>query len=264
MFDHSSSPLKLTYAGQRYYEYVLRTKAMEENIHKELSDIERDESGLIKLGIPFWRGACVLPQVFPSFHEQYPNINLVLYEAGASKIIALLLDGKIDLAIINITQTFNYPTLLCETIFMERILLAVPVNHPEVKKILQNNIQSNGYPSCSIEIVNQIPLIISKPEQHITIAVKNALAQKNIQPNILLTTENQTTAINIVATGIGCTFVPEAGAKVCHRPGSVVYLAIDLPTLVWPLAAVFRKDIYLPKRCRLFIDLVKKSLDTKQ
>lgn len=257
LFNRNTSPLTLTYTGQRYYEYVLRLKNMEDNIYKELLDIKQEKSGLIKLGIPLWRGACILPQILPDFTKKYPNIKFDLFETRARILIDALLDNKIDFAVINIDQNFNFPELLYETIFMERILLAAPMNNPYVKKIIDNSHMSNGYPICSLDLINYIPLILSKPGQNITYAVNYTIEQSKIEPNILLSTENQTTAINLVSTGLGCTFVPEAGAKVCHRPNQVIYLAVDSPTLIWPLAAVYRKDVYLSKRCRLFIDSLK-------
>ena len=39
LFDHSSSPLKLTYAGQRYYEYIKRFESLERQFDDELGSI---------------------------------------------------------------------------------------------------------------------------------------------------------------------------------------------------------------------------------
>ena len=39
LFDHSASPLKLTYAGERYYDYVKRLQLMEQRLTREFEDI---------------------------------------------------------------------------------------------------------------------------------------------------------------------------------------------------------------------------------
>lgn len=81
-----------------------------------------------------------------------------------------------------------------------------------------------------------------------------------METNILLETGNLTTAINLTAQGIACTFVPEEGAKVCQHPGAVTYFVIDSSDLVWDLAAVYRKDTYLTHLSLLFIEVMKQQL----
>ena len=72
-------------------------------------------------------------------------------------------------------------------------------------------------------------------------------------------TGNLTTAINLAAKGVAFAFVPEEGAKVCQHPGQVTYLRFDSEDLVWDLAAVYRKDVYLPRLSRLFIGAMKRQ-----
>jgi len=261
LFNRSTTPLTLTYAGKRYYEYVIHAKAMEDNIQKELIDIEQDKGGCIKLGIPLWRGACVLPQVYPTFHKEYPNIKFELLERRAQMLTSALKENEIDMAVINIPHIFDYKNLIYDVILEERLLLAASSKNKLVQEILKNAPLSNGYPAVDIGLVRKIPLIIGAEGQNSTAAIKYALQKNHVDPQFLLETSNLTTAINLVAAGMGCTFVPEAGAEVCHRPGSVVYLSIDVPELVWPLAAVYRNDIYLPRICRLFINSLKINLN---
>lgn len=260
LFDRSTTPLSLTYAGQRYYEYAIRTRTAEDNIKKELLDIEQSKGGCIKLGIPFWRGACVLPQVLPAFHKKYPNITFNLTERRAQLLIEALKEDKIDLAVMNIPAVFDYSNIVYEVLLRERLLLAVSTNNKFVQQILKNAPLSNGYPSVGMDILQKIPLIISTIGQNATAAINHALLKNHSEPKILLETANLTTAINLVAENMGCTFVPETGVKICQRPGSVIYLSINIPELIWPLAVVYRKDAYLPKICQLFIDSLKVSL----
>ena len=45
LFDHHASPLKLTYAGKRYYEYIKRIQAMDRQFSEELSGLRNNEVG---------------------------------------------------------------------------------------------------------------------------------------------------------------------------------------------------------------------------
>ena len=50
LYEHGSSPLRLTYAGQRYYQHVLKSMKQEENLFREFQDIRHDLCGVIRLG----------------------------------------------------------------------------------------------------------------------------------------------------------------------------------------------------------------------
>lgn len=261
LFDHSTSPLRLTYAGERYYESALKMRRLDENTKKELHDIENETSGRIRLGIPFWRSACLLPEIFPYFYEKYPNIQLELSEGRAKVVVERLMNDEIDLAVVNQTQLADHSKLRCQTIFAEHILLAVPTQHPEVQKVLANQpLELRKYPLCTLDLVKKLPLLSTKPGQALTVAVNYALQKNNITPNIILEIANLTAAINIIARGVGCAFVPEEGAKVCTHPGLVTFMEIDSPDFIWPLTVIYRRDAYLSKICQLFITTLKEKL----
>ncbi len=260
LFDHRTSPLKLTYTGERYYQYVKKIKQLDENAQKELRDIQNPSGGQLRLGVAFWRGACLLPDVFPAFHKAYPDIRLELLEGRSVQLEGALMNNKIDVAILNLPRTLHYDKLACEIICEERILLAVPTKHPYVQSLLQNCRLQGGHPVAPLEILREIPLIPTKTGQNLTHEIRYALNKHQIEPEILFDTGNLTTAINLTAKGMGCTFVPEEGAKVCLHPGEVTYFTVDCPDFVWDLGAVYRRDTYLPHIARLFIDSVKQQL----
>lgn len=260
LFDHSTSPLRLTFTGERYYQYVLQLMKLDENIRKEFQDIKNEEHGRLRLGIALWRGACLLPDVFPYFHERYPGIHIELTESSSSQLENALINDKIDLAVMNLPHNLNYNKLTCETVFEEPILLAAPSGHPYILELLKDCRYQGEYPLAPLDIVTKIPLIITKPGQNLTHEINYVLGKNNVEPDILLETGNLTTAINLTATGIACAFVPGEGAKVCKHPGKVTYFALDVPELKWPLAVVYRKDSYLPRLSRLFIDTLKTIL----
>lgn len=257
LFDHNTSPLKLTYSGERYYEFLLEEKLREEQIIQELKDIKQGTSGRIRLGIAFWRAACFLPEVFPEFHRQFPNIQIELCEGKSVNFQKELLDGHIDIAICNIGQDMNYDKFSIEILNNEQILLGAPTNHSYVKSILKNPEIINGYPKATLDILNQIPLILSKNGQNLTYQIQAFFASKKMSPKILMRTENLTTAINLSVAGMGCVFVPEEGAHICHRNGEITYFTLDAPELFWKFAVIYRKNAKLSRVCQLFVDFTK-------
>ena len=260
LFDRSTSPLRLTYTGERNYQYVLQMMKLDEDVRREFQDIKNQTSGRLRLGVALWRGACLLPDVFPTFHQQYPDIHIELTEGRSVQLEAALMNDKIDLAVMNLPRTLDYSKLVSEIVCEERLLIAAPTQHPYVQGLLADCQTLGGYPVAPLELVNHIPLILTKPGQNSTNQVKHVLGKNHMEPDILLETGNLTTAINLAAQGMACVFVPEEGAKVCQHPGAVTYFAVDSPDLVWDLAAVYRKDTYLTRLSQLFIEVMKQRL----
>lgn len=261
LFDRTSSPLRMTFAGERYYKYILNMQRLNQDLQKEFQDIKKDLRGRIRLGVALWRGACLLPDVFPEFHKKYPNIEIELFEGRSNQLESALLNDNIDMAVMNLPRVMNYTKLSCETIFEEPILLAASTEHPVIQELLKNCEYKGKYPVAPVEILSQLPILMTKPGQNLTIQINYFLAKNQIEVNTLMTTSNLTTAINLVSKGMGATFVPGEGASVCSRPGKVTYFLIDSPDMTWPLAIVYRKEGYLPELSRIFKSELKEVLE---
>ena len=67
LFDRSASPLRLTYTGERYYQYVLQMMKLDENIRREFQDIKNQTSGRLRLGVAGRLPAAgCIPQLSPA------------------------------------------------------------------------------------------------------------------------------------------------------------------------------------------------------
>lgn len=256
LFDRSVSPLRLTYAGERYYEYAKAARLSEENIQKELRDIKGQISGKLRLGVALWRGSSLLPDIFPLFHEKHPGIRLELFEGRSVYLQNSLMNDEIDLAVMNLPRTIEDDKLFYDVFMEERLMLAAPTDHPYIRNALDNQPGDREYPEISVDVLRHIPLINTKKGQRLTYMVNEILQRNDIKPEILLETGNLTTAINLVAQGMACTIVPEEGARVCERPGKVMYFTFSdsVTDCIWDLAVVYRKDAYLSHIARFFID----------
>lgn len=122
LFDRTASPLRLTYSGERYYQYAIQSKKLNENIRRELADISSSQSGLLRLGVALWRGAVLLPDIYPEFHAKYPGICIELFEGRSSQLQSALLNDNIDLAVMNLPRGTNYQKFSIEIFHEEKIL----------------------------------------------------------------------------------------------------------------------------------------------
>lgn len=105
VFDRSTSPLRLTYAGEKYLHAAERMLAANAELESQLREIRQEHSGRLRLGISVTRAMQVMPLVLPVFTEQYPNVSLEMTESGSATLEQLLQAGEIDLALAALEST---------------------------------------------------------------------------------------------------------------------------------------------------------------
>lgn len=255
LFDHSVSPLTPTYAGQLFYQYVLRQIRQEENFKHMLSDLKNETAGMLRLGMPYWRSSCTLPVIFPEFYRKYPKIRLNLSAYSMpQQLIDNLTAGNLDLVIMNegsipsdaISKSVDY-TVLSEETFM----FAVPKEHPAVKEY--QAIPPERRPS-PITLLGKIPLVTTKTAKLLPAIIQDLAKKYHVQPEYLLETNNFTASVNMVASGFACTFTMEGELLIPGRTDHILYFPVEVATEKHSIVAVYRKDAYLSKISSLFIE----------
>jgi len=256
LFDHRTSPLKLTEAGMRYMEYIKEAARAEKNLLCEFDEMRSGERGTVKVGIAVWRCSIIMPAVLPLMRKKHPFIDVQVVEGPSSVIENALLNNETDLCLINLpTMTGE---LVCENIMQEKILLCGNEKHPLVQKaVFASDPDENGYRPFDMTLLNGESLIMQYPGQNITRMANITLARHEIVPARVWKTQSITTALNMVSTDEYFAFIPEACVKSDLRPKGVVFFTVDDPPLAWSFVAAYRKKTTLSRPARLFIDEVK-------
>lgn len=99
LFDRTTSPFRLTYAGERYLKAAESLLELNARLKAEMDSIRREDGGRLRLGISVTRSMQVLPEALPIFTKEYPNVSIELTESASAKLESLLLKGKVDLAL---------------------------------------------------------------------------------------------------------------------------------------------------------------------
>ncbi len=105
IFDRTTSPMRLTYAGEKYLHAAERILAANSELESQLREIKQEHAGRLRLGISVTRAIQVMPLVLPIFTPMYPNVTLELTESGSATLEELLQNGSIDLALAALEST---------------------------------------------------------------------------------------------------------------------------------------------------------------
>lgn len=252
LFDRKQSPIHLTTAGEYFLEYVLQLQAEEKKLSVRIDEIRNQGRDRITIGMPLWRSSVLLPEFLPDFTRKYPLIQIRLLEGPAVALEEAIRKDEIDFGIMNLPV--NYADVNYEPMAEEYILLTGSKEMPAVQRLLRRAPTGN-YIHADLQELQKEPFILTKPGQHITDFVNQALSRQGLSLNCTFRTANVAAAVNLAAAGLGFTFVPELGTRsFCFPASRTALFTISVPPLRCTLAAVYKKNKYLSSTERLFLN----------
>nr|WP_282177459.1 LysR substrate-binding domain-containing protein [Vibrio nereis] len=101
LFRREDRKVTLTHEGKVLYEHAKRVLQQLEDAQLAIDELKGLEKGEVRLGAPSMMGSYFFPEIMMAFKMQYPNLKLTLVDAGTGSIKQMLLDGELDLGVIN-------------------------------------------------------------------------------------------------------------------------------------------------------------------
>lgn len=252
LFDRRGKSLTLSFAGEKYLETAKNILNINKQLKRELSDIAGSKKGRLILGIPSETGRYILPLILPEYHKLFPEIEIVVEEEVTAQLEEMLINGKIDVAILNLP--IQQEKILFEPISSERIFLVAPKDHWSCcRKQLKNE-------KLNFNLLQDEKFILLKQGQRMRLIADEIFKRAQFKPNILLEIKNLDTAHRIAAAGMGFTFVPENVIWLLNTKEYMNYFLIE--DMTYNLVIAYKHGEYLTKATREFIDISKKIIDS--
>lgn len=248
LFDRTGKLLSLTFAGEKYVETAKIMLDLNKKLQRELSDIADSKKGRIIIGIPNQTSRYILPLILPEFHKQFSEIELVIEEEVTMQLEEMLIEGKIDIAILNLP--IKHDKILYEPISVERIFLVSPENYDFRSKRKLDNGQKFYFSYLRDE-----EFILLKQGQNMRITADKIFQQAQMEPHIILEVTNLDTAKRIAAAGMGFTFVPENVVWLSNVEKYKNYFLVD--DITFTIVVAYRPNEYLTEATRKFITITK-------
>lgn len=181
IFYRKSSPLRLTYAGEMYIQAANAMLAASDRLENQISELRKEQSGRLRLGISVQRGIQILSLVLPRFRDRYPNVKIELVESGSASLEELVSTGRLDLALAAVEAV--------------NTRLAYELIEPEVIGIIagRDSNLAGTYPGgtpVSLENINGDSFISMKPGHSIRVVQDKLFRRHGLTPDILFETES--------------------------------------------------------------------------
>ena len=252
LFDRSTSPFHLTYAGERYLKAVEAMLDIETRLKEEIESIRRDDGGRLRLGISITRAMQVLPDVIPIFTKAYPNVTIELTEAASASLEGLLQKGQIDLALAALEA--NEANIAYELIEKESIGILAGKDSQLAQLI------PSGTP-ISLDMVEK-ESFVSLDTTHSSRIIQDRLFRRyNIRPKILLETSALEVARRVALKSGACMVLPDVYAdEFVFNSGGAFYPLKDYENHRH-FYACYRNDENTKKYIRDFVSITTSVLN---
>ena len=103
LFFRNNNKLTLTPEGELFYKSAEGLLAHADSVETEFHEL-RKKITPIRIGIPPMLGTIYLPELYLSLKENFPEVDFRLFEFGSIKACELVLEEKLDIAIVNAEQ----------------------------------------------------------------------------------------------------------------------------------------------------------------
>ncbi len=132
IFERRSNEVTLTPAGERIVEQAQRVLDEAARL-KELAKAGKDPlRGALRVGVIYTIGPYLLPLLIPQLLRDAPQMPLLLNENFTVKLLELLKNGEIDVAILALP--LPEAGVLIQPVYDEPFVIAVPKNHPWTRR----------------------------------------------------------------------------------------------------------------------------------
>ena len=252
IFDRSTDPISLTYAGQKYVDAAHQMLDIDRNLRAQIAETKKEVHGKIRVGISVQRGLQLLPQVIPSFAQLYPFIKIELVEHGSDTLERMTSEGQCDIALVATNEKPNKLTYIL--IENEQVVLMAARSTDLAHRF------EDGQPIAITEAQHE--RFVSMGSGHSVRLVQDRLFEEHhISPSILLETKNMEAGKHVAARSNAVMLIPQV-----YVEGS---LDLRLRVQCHPILnndyerhfyLCYRKGMYLPKYISDFAAIVCEKL----
>jgi LysR family hydrogen peroxide-inducible transcriptional activator len=240
LFERSRGEVSVTSIGERIVEQAQRVLEQANSLREIARQGADPLAGPLRVGVIYTIGPYLLPRLVPRAIAEVPRMPLVLQEQFTVKLLELLRQGELDVAIL--ADPFPDEGLVTQAVYDEPFVVAVPASHPwaarpaiDARELKSETMLLLGAGHCFRDHVLGVCPELSRFSQ------ASAGIQKTFEGSSLETIRH------MVASGIGITVLP---ATACGDPADesplLRYLPFEAPAPLRRVSLAWRRSFPRP------------------
>src|SRR6478672_3115445 len=215
LFWRIKRKVRITPAGEAILQLAIRVFDDIKETTASITETQEKLTGSVRLVGGMTVSLYVFPSLLKEFRRQHPEVDVKVMTGSSDRLLRKLRSGAADLGLL--TLPIDEPDLITQPVMREEMMLVTYPGHALAKK-------SRVEPQ---ELVRQ-PFIVYEPGSNTRRVIDEFFIREQVQPRIVMETENVEIIKAMVASGIGSTLISNhaidrevnAGTLVAHRlPG---------------------------------------------
>lgn len=250
LFHRSRTNWRPTEAGEIYIRNARELLRIKKNTYDQIQDITGKRNCTLSIGMTPGRGIDMFGCVYPTFHQEFPDIIVKPMEKRVRELQAMIANNQLDIAFLTLTESDRTRDTYIK-LFDEEILLVIPDGHP-----LSTYAAPPGEPFATLDLnlLRYEPFVLMDKGSSMWSLVGQVFSAAGFQPNILFETKDNKTILTMIRAKICCSLIPSYYVRK-HHEGIACFALPSHPT--WQVAVSYNHNRYLNKAAKRFIELVK-------
>ena len=237
LLDRSGRAVRLTDVGAAALPHARAALAAVQGVREAVDELAGLVRGQVAIGAVTSAGPVGLPDLLAGFHERYPAVEITLSEANSDTMLAGLLEGRLDLAVVGLAT--DPPAGIATQVLLDEPFLAVTA--------------PSGPLADRTEITELagLPLMALPKGTGLRTALDAAFAREGLTPRIAFEAADPNVLVQLAMRGLGVAIVPESLGR--YHEAEVRVVEIAGPGLRGVLALAWRTEGPLSPAARALI-----------
>lgn len=259
LFNRSTTPITLTYAGEKYVEKARQILELSSQLDEEMEEIGKNRKGRLRIGIPPARATYMMPAFFPAFKKEFPNIEIQTDERSSHQLKLDVIKGNVDYAIM--PEVGDLKDFRCIDLFEEELFLVAKKGciAPD-----EYNMDQQGRKIIKIDKLAGHKFILLKKGHGIRDALDVIFKMNGFKPDILMETTNNPVAFCMAAAGEGLAVVPEITIKLVNTREAFDIFKLSEAGVRWTICAIVNQNDQISEIENESLRIVKELFDKQK
>lgn len=253
LFDRSSVPLRLTYAGEQYLKRARAILSQMEDMNREFRDISCHMQGRLRLGFPSERMIYMLPLILGTLKEQYPGIDVEVTSGPGNRLMEHLRAGDVDFVIL---PTWTKQKDIGQIKIAEEELVVVAAKG----YLKEEHLLDQEKRIVRWQEVAKLPIITLKKGHALRSSVEVLYRSAGRKPDIFLESHSNMLSYRLAAQGMGFAIVPELTLGLSGNSNEVEIWHLAEPPVIWDIHALYREGCYIGEVEQAFLEISRQAM----
>ncbi|MBO7776757.1 LysR family transcriptional regulator [Burkholderia pseudomallei] len=194
LLQRSAQGVTPTDAGLTLYRHARNVLRQIEHIRRDVKEGGSAESGTVSVGFPTTITAILGVPLFRRLRQRYPGIRLQMFESLSGYISELLLNGRLDLAVL--FRESESAGMSLSPLFDESLY------------VVGHGLPGDESDTCSLSQLANLPIVAPSSPHGLRLLIEQTFAHAGVDLNVAADIDSLPTLIEIARTGEAYAIIP--------------------------------------------------------